>query len=305
MHQLNPEEEKVYWSEIFVDYEPYYAYEEVLAAFVDLPSQTSSMLAKMEALAGYLIGNPLSRTETIDEVRRAEGLAAFATRSAGEFGQELAWLGDEYESICRKIDAGYARTELMGLLVDRAQILGGQRDAGATATDLFNRGTDGGRVVGLALARIDPLKQHIDLALSSIREMRSAFEQYHALLLTEMLLPLLDDTAANQLWSAIGFELGATICEDDQDRWALAQRLIEKLGATTNRHAPSESKSQKPLIYISYAHADEPERPRGGEIRWLSFVMKFLRPALKSGEFAIWLDRLDTRRYELGQGDRA
>ncbi|HEY1779034.1 MAG TPA: toll/interleukin-1 receptor domain-containing protein [Roseiarcus sp.] len=46
----------------------------------------------------------------------------------------------------------------------------------------------------------------------------------------------------------------------------------------------------KPIIFISYAHADEPEKPRGEEIQWLSFVMKFLRPAVKYGEFRIWGD---------------
>ena len=51
------------------------------------------------------------------------------------------------------------------------------------------------------------------------------------------------------------------------------------------------SVSTKPTIFISYAHADEPEKPRGEEIQWLSFVMEFLRPAVKSGEFTMWVDR--------------
>src|SRR5208337_3035903 len=46
--------------------------------------------------------------------------------------------------------------------------------------------------------------------------------------------------------------------------------------------------SAKPLILISYAHADVPEKPR---IHWLTFVMKYLRPALKHGEFEVWTDR--------------
>ena len=50
------------------------------------------------------------------------------------------------------------------------------------------------------------------------------------------------------------------------------------------------SDSIKPIIFISYAHLDEPEKPSGEEIQWLSFVMKFLRPAVKSGEFRIWVD---------------
>ncbi len=49
--------------------------------------------------------------------------------------------------------------------------------------------------------------------------------------------------------------------------------------------------SPKPIIFISYAHADEPEKPRGEEIQWLSFVMRFLRPAVKSGAFTMWVDR--------------
>jgi hypothetical protein len=48
----------------------------------------------------------------------------------------------------------------------------------------------------------------------------------------------------------------------------------------------------KPLVFISYAHLDEPKEPRGEEIQWLTFVMKFLRPAVKSGEFAVWVDSL-------------
>ncbi len=60
--------------------------------------------------------------------------------------------------------------------------------------------------------------------------------------------------------------------------------------------------SAKPIIFISYAHADEPERPRGAEIQWLSFVMKFLRPAVKSGEFLIWVDR--QMRGGVETGDR-
>jgi tetratricopeptide (TPR) repeat protein len=51
------------------------------------------------------------------------------------------------------------------------------------------------------------------------------------------------------------------------------------------------SDSAKPIIFLSYAHIDEPEKPRGEEIQWLTFVMKFLRPAVKSGEFRIWVDR--------------
>ena len=48
----------------------------------------------------------------------------------------------------------------------------------------------------------------------------------------------------------------------------------------------------KPIIFISYAHADEPEKPAEGESKWLSFVTGYLRPAVKHGAVDIWIDRL-------------
>ena len=53
---------------------------------------------------------------------------------------------------------------------------------------------------------------------------------------------------------------------------------------------PTEPK--KPLIVISYAHADEPEKPAADEVKWLSFVTGYLRPAIKHGAVDLWLDRL-------------
>jgi len=53
---------------------------------------------------------------------------------------------------------------------------------------------------------------------------------------------------------------------------------------------PTEPK--KPLIVISYAHEDEPEKPAEGEVKWLSFVTGYLRPAIKHSAVDLWLDRL-------------
>src|SRR5579871_3580610 len=53
---------------------------------------------------------------------------------------------------------------------------------------------------------------------------------------------------------------------------------------------PAEPK--KPLIVISYAHADEPEHPAEGEVKWLSFVTGYLRPAIKRGAVDLWVDRI-------------
>jgi hypothetical protein len=49
--------------------------------------------------------------------------------------------------------------------------------------------------------------------------------------------------------------------------------------------------STKPVIFISYARADEPEKPADGEVRWLTFVQRYLKPAVKDGIFDVWVDR--------------
>ena len=51
----------------------------------------------------------------------------------------------------------------------------------------------------------------------------------------------------------------------------------------------------KPLVFISYAHLDEPdppEDPATSKIRWLSFVMRFLQPGVKGRRYEVWMDRL-------------
>ena len=49
---------------------------------------------------------------------------------------------------------------------------------------------------------------------------------------------------------------------------------------------------RKPIIVISYAHADEPEKPAEDEVQWLSFVTSYLRLAIKHRSVEIWIDRL-------------
>jgi formylglycine-generating enzyme required for sulfatase activity len=299
LHQLDPEQEDRYWDEIAVAYEPYYAYEEVLAAFRDRPRQTSSMLARMEIMASYLNGGPLSRTETIDEGRRAEGLAAFTARSAQDYGEELAWLGEEYERIRKRTGPGAARTELMALLVGRAQGLGGQHDAGIMAEKLFSRGTDGARVVGLALARKDPQRQHVELALSGIRESRSAFEQYHALLLADALVPTVHPTAAAQLQSAIRSQLEKTISRSDPSRWAVAQRLIKKLDSMVDLDAPQKPQAREfdvggqtqVIVSITpsstYVRYDDGDETHGPWVKTRGIHAVRLPPMIRMGRYLV------------------
>lgn len=223
--QLDPHAEDQYWSSISVAYEPYYAYEEVLAALRDRPRK-ASMVSTMFAIAGYLADEPLPVTE---DPRRAEGLEAFLSRSARDSLEELTLLGQEYEGIRKRLEGSYERTFLMNSLVERAKTLAGQRDAAQVAEHLFRLETDGGRIVALALALEEPKRQQVELALSAVSQSRSAFEQYHALLLVQSLLPHLEAQGARHLSVAISAQLGHAITPDDPSRYEPALRLLKQL----------------------------------------------------------------------------
>jgi tetratricopeptide (TPR) repeat protein len=48
--------------------------------------------------------------------------------------------------------------------------------------------------------------------------------------------------------------------------------------------------STKPVIFISFSHKDEPEKPGPDEVAWLSFVQSFLEPAVTAKVFDLWAD---------------
>jgi hypothetical protein len=70
-----------------------------------------------------------------------------------------------------------------------------------------------------------------------------------------------------------------------------SRKFERKLKASRARRSMTTDQT-KPVIFISYAHADEPENPREGEEKWLSFVKGHLLPAVKHGAVDIWVDTL-------------
>lgn len=77
---LGPEEEKAYWGQVQVFYEPFYAYEEILATFRDEPLQTSSLLASMERITGRLTGKT-TQLVPAEETDRQRVLAKYTRQS--------------------------------------------------------------------------------------------------------------------------------------------------------------------------------------------------------------------------------
>jgi formylglycine-generating enzyme required for sulfatase activity/Mrp family chromosome partitioning ATPase len=73
---LDPAERERYWGNVEIFYEPFYAYEEVLATFADKPGAITSLLASIERLVGYITDGEV-RMPAIRESVRQELLARY------------------------------------------------------------------------------------------------------------------------------------------------------------------------------------------------------------------------------------
>jgi hypothetical protein len=127
-------------------------------------------------------------------------LAAIASRAV----LPLASVSDAYDELRRTSPPGSRRTVEMERLVaqtrrDARKLAVGQDEA----RNLFFDGGDGDRIRALALMQGDPSIRDFDVALDGIADSRSAFEQYHALRLAQLMVPTLDDQQRGQLATAI------------------------------------------------------------------------------------------------------
>jgi cellulose biosynthesis protein BcsQ len=77
-------ERDAYWGQIETFYEPFYAYEEVLATFGDKPRGTNSMLASAERLTGYLTSGLVRQLDPPTDFDRERVLAQYARQKTAQ-----------------------------------------------------------------------------------------------------------------------------------------------------------------------------------------------------------------------------
>ena len=104
--QLSETQQAEYWGNVEVFYEPFYAYEEVLATFGDKPLQTNSLLASMERITGWLTDQQVTQLVSVSEPERQRVLAKYARQSRKTKVHAPA-AGQEY-----LFYLSYARTDL-------------------------------------------------------------------------------------------------------------------------------------------------------------------------------------------------
>jgi MinD-like ATPase involved in chromosome partitioning or flagellar assembly len=272
LNNLTMRERDAYWGSVEVLYQPFFAYEEVLTAFADLPGQSHSMLSSLERLVSMFTRSSVTGMKLLAEKLRKDTLAAFSRRPGAEANRILSSLASQYEEIRRTMDAGDERTRAMTELVNRAQVSVDASESSGLAAQIFSDGSDGARIVGLALAQAFPESQHLTLALEAIQNRRSSFEQYNALVLAQSLADKLGSAERRQLAAAVQSQLGSTIDTSDLSRWNPSQDLLRKLTAAdgSNNDALENrwlkfAPKPKPLeadeqwhVYISYRSANRP-----------------------------------------------
>jgi tetratricopeptide (TPR) repeat protein len=74
---LTAAERQDYWAKVEVPYQPYYAYEETLAVFGDMPRSPGSMLSAYERITGYITDGAVTSLPPIDEDLRSATRAKF------------------------------------------------------------------------------------------------------------------------------------------------------------------------------------------------------------------------------------
>ena len=183
-------------------------------------------------------GRPLPEELTSDEVRRLCYVLGILPDSLQELLDSSRSLAQLYQSIRDSKESSWERTVEMERLVREAR----QSARGQTptlvwwaASNLIAEDFPGNRVTALAMLQVQPSTQFLSFILAAIGHSRSAFEQYHALLAAEPLIPLLDSAQKREMVAVIEVQQqpGGFI-ETDTDRWRLSEGILRALRTDTS-----------------------------------------------------------------------
>jgi hypothetical protein len=206
----------------------------LLAALTSLPESAQKealppVIAALDTAEGRRIAaRSPEAAEARDELeRRLDSLPT----DHDEAVRQLENLASEYEVLRRSLPPGRDRTYRMTLVLTRARALG--RQAGLEAPDVHSMllGSDGERIVGLAVAQGRPEHSDAEELLGIVLDSRSAFEQYAAL---EALIARSSSIPADlrgNILASMRQELSrpGTFLQPGADRYALARALIAVL----------------------------------------------------------------------------
>jgi hypothetical protein len=136
-------------------------------------------------------------------------------------------LAQRYEEL-RTLSPGPRRTAELDNIVEKASRLAPQFTP-ERARRIFQMGSEGMRIVALGLMKGDPGTADLDTVIDAIKNSRSGVEQYHALVLAELMLPSLAEDQQRILLAAIQDPMVQAHIGTDSSRTSVVQRLTKRI----------------------------------------------------------------------------
>jgi hypothetical protein len=202
----------------------------VLALLGDRPESFELGGAKLRLRAAaaetYALAEASERQGDIGTARRLRAEAQALLDAAGP-------IASEYMSVRSSMPPGAERTGAMEEVISRARrIAEEQRFEPAEVLRWLQEGNDEDRVTALGMMQASRELRNFDAALATIEHSRSAFEQYHAMLLAAKMIDDLDAVQLRRLAETVRLQRDNRF-HPGGDRWQLSESILRSVNART------------------------------------------------------------------------
>lgn len=162
--------------------------------------------------------------------REGDNAAAALLRDEGRALLEAAGsVASQYGTVRGSMPAGPQRTRAMEHLMATARLLASRPSFEATEIQRWLReGDDDQRITALAIMQARPDLRDLDGPLDAIEHSRSAFEQYHAMVLIEQMIGDLSPAHRRRVAEAVKAARGKHF-DRGTDRWRLSGNILERI----------------------------------------------------------------------------
>jgi hypothetical protein len=159
------------------------------------------------------------------DVHRAEELELRAQRLLAAAGS----VATRYELLRTTEPSGWDRTSRLEEVMRAGRALDAEVLTPRQVTDLFSTGSDGNRMVAIALVQAAPRLATAEVLVEAIADTRSSFEQYQALVAAERSVGDLSEPDRARVREAVESLLAGPLGQRSSDRRTVARRLLETL----------------------------------------------------------------------------
>jgi hypothetical protein len=175
------------------------------------------------------------RLKGLAEVAQREGAVETAAdlRAEAERWVDVAGrLGSRYGDIRTALPPGPQRTRRLEEWVEEARRLAPDLRLGVEDTVRWlQEGDDQRRIMALAVMQVRPELRDVESVLAAVAHSHSGFEQYHALLVAELLVDDLNDNQQHRLTDLVQRQQ-VNRFGPGSDRWTVSGRILERLGGS-------------------------------------------------------------------------